>query len=68
MSAIKQHAHTLIAALPDAAGWDDVLRAVSEARLLAAIGEGIDDADRGALASPDRVTAMFAKWGVDVAT
>ena len=65
MSAVKQAAHKLIDPLPEAAGWDDVVRAVDEARFRAAVQAGIEAADRGDVASPDRVKAMFAQWGVD---
>lgn len=67
MSAVKQQAHQLIDTLPEAAGWDDVVRAVDEARFQDAVRAGIVAADRGEFASPERVKAMFAKWGVDAA-
>ncbi len=67
MSAVKQEAHKLIDTLPEAASWNDVVRAVDEARFHEAVREGIAAADRGDFASPERVKAMFAKWGVDVA-
>ena len=67
MSAVKQEAHRLIDALPEAAGWDDVVRAVDEARFHEAVRAGIAAADRDDFASPERIKAMFAKWGVDVA-
>ena len=67
MSAVKQEAHKLIDTLPEAASWDDVVRAVDQARFQKAVREGIEAADRGEFASPDRVRAMFARWGVDVA-
>lgn len=68
MSPIKQDARTLIDALPEAAGWDDVVRVVDDARFRAAVRDGIEAADRGAFAGPEQVKAMFAKWGIDVAT
>ncbi|UUE99971.1 hypothetical protein NDY24_09935 [Xanthomonas hortorum pv. pelargonii] len=67
MSAIKQEAHTLIGTLPEAAGWDDVVRVVDTASFEAAVLDGIAAADQGAVAAPAQVTALFAKWGVDVA-
>ncbi|MCC8555869.1 hypothetical protein [Xanthomonas hortorum] len=67
MSAIKQEAHTLIDTLPEAAGWDDVVRVVDTASFEAAVLDGIAAADQGAVATPAQVTALFAKWGVDVA-
>ena len=67
MSAIKQEAHKLIDTLPEAASWDDVVRAIVEARFHEAVREGIAAAERGDFASPERVKAMFAKWGVDAA-
>lgn len=67
MSAVKQQAHQLIDALPEAASWDDVVRAVDEARFQEAVRAGIAAADQGEFASPERVRAMFAKWGVDAA-
>lgn len=67
MSPIKQHAHQLIDALPEAAGWDDLARAVDGARFEAAVHAGMAAADQGQIASPAQVTAMFARWGVDVA-
>jgi hypothetical protein len=65
MSAVKHEAHKLIDTLPEAAGWDDVVRAVDEAGFRAAVNAGIEAADRGDFASPERVKAMFARWGVD---
>lgn len=67
MSAVKQEAHKLIDTLPDAASWDDVVRAVDEARFHEAVREGVAAADRGDFARPERIKAMFAKWGVDAA-
>ena len=67
MSAVKQEAHKLIDALPEAASWDDVVRVLDEARFHEAVHSGIAAADRGEFASPERVKAMFAKWGVDAA-
>ncbi|MCC8536074.1 hypothetical protein ACDH70_12435 [Xanthomonas axonopodis pv. poinsettiicola] len=67
MSAIKHHARTLIDTLPDTAGWEDVLHAVSEARFQAAVLEGIAAADQGDVIAPAQLTALFAGWGVDVA-
>ncbi|CAD0307662.1 hypothetical protein CFBP498_08210 [Xanthomonas hortorum pv. vitians] len=67
MSAIKQEAHTLIDTLPETAGWDDVVRVVDTASFEAAMLDGIAAADRGAFTAPAQVTALFAKWGVDVA-
>lgn len=67
MSAVKQQAHQLIDTLPETAGWDELAREVEKARFLAAVERGIEAADRGEFASPERVRAMFAKWGVDVA-
>ncbi|MCC4621800.1 hypothetical protein LL965_17620 [Xanthomonas cassavae CFBP 4642] len=67
MSAIKHHAHTLIDTLPDTAGWQDVLHAVTEASFQAAVLEGIAAADQGAFVAPAQLTALFAGWGVDVA-
>lgn len=68
MSAVKQQAHKLIDTLPEAASWDDVVRVVDQARFQEAVREGIEAADRGDFASPERVKAMFAKWGVDAET
>ncbi|AOD16389.1 hypothetical protein VB151_17795 [Xanthomonas fragariae] len=67
MSAIKQEAHALIDTLPETASWQDVVRVVDTARIEAAVLDGIAAADQGALAAPAQVTALFAKWGVDVA-
>ncbi|HBK45790.1 MAG TPA: hypothetical protein DDZ67_05010 [Xanthomonadaceae bacterium] len=67
MSPIKQQAHTLIDALPEAAGWDDVVRAMDAARFQEAVEDGIEAADQGAFAGPERLKATFAKWGVDAA-
>ena len=58
----KQEAHKLIDALPETASWDEL---AEKARLLAAVERGIEAADRGEFASPERMRAMFAKWGVD---
>lgn len=58
----KQAAHELIDALPETATWDDL---AEKARFLAAVERGIDAADRGEFATPERIHAMFAKWGVD---
>lgn len=65
MSAVKQLAHALIDTLPDGASWDDVLRAVDEARFREAVAAGVEAADRGDIATADRVREMFARWGVD---
>jgi predicted transcriptional regulator len=63
MSAVfKQEAHKLIDALPETANWDEL---AEKARYLAAVERGIAAADRGEFASPERMKAMFAKWGVD---
>jgi len=59
----KQEAHKLIDQLPDTATWEDL---AEKARFLAGVERGIEAADRGDFASPERVKAMFAKWGVDV--
>lgn len=67
MSAVKQEAHKLIDTLPDAASWDDVVRAVDDARFHEAVRAGIAAADQGDFAHPERIRAMFAKWGVNVA-
>jgi len=61
----KQEAHKLIDQLPDTATWGDL---AEKARLLAAAERGIEAADRGDFASPERVKAMFARWGVDAET
>ncbi|OAX87973.1 hypothetical protein A7D16_13525 [Xanthomonas nasturtii] len=66
MSAIKQDAHTLIDTLPDAAGWDDVIRVVAAASFQAAVQDGIAAAEHGAFTAPAQVSALFARWGVDV--
>lgn len=58
----KQEARMLIEQLPDTASWADL---AENARLLAGVEMGIEAADRGDFASPERVKAMFAKWGVD---
>lgn len=58
----KQEAHKLIDQLPDTASWGGL---AENARLLAGVETGIEAADRGDFASPERVKAMFAKWGVD---
>lgn len=64
MSAVfKQEAHKLIDALPETATWDEL---AEKARYLAAVERGIEAADHGDFASPERIQAMFAKWGVDV--
>lgn len=59
----KQEAHKLIDELPETASWDEL---AEKARYLAAVQRGIDAADRGEFASPERIKAMFATWGVDV--
>ena len=58
----KQEAHKLIDALPESASWDEL---AEKAKFLAAVERGIEVADRGEFASPERINAMFAKWGVD---
>lgn len=65
MSAVKQQAHQLIDTLPETAGWDELAREVEKARFMAGVERGIEAADRGEFASPERMKAMFAKWGVD---
>ena len=62
-TAFKEKAHRLIDSLPETADWDDL---AEKARYLAAVQRGMEAADRGDFASPERVRAMFAKWGVDV--
>ncbi|MBV6851121.1 hypothetical protein [Xanthomonas euvesicatoria] len=66
MSAIKQDAHMLIDKLPETAGWSDVVRVVTDASFQAAVQDGIAAADQGALTAPAQVSALFARWGVDV--
>ncbi len=61
-TAFKQEAHKLIDTMPETATWDDL---AEKARFLAAVERGIEAADRGEFASPERIRAMFAKWGVD---
>jgi predicted transcriptional regulator len=61
-AAFKKEAHKLIDAMPETASWDDL---AEKAKYLAAVERGIEAADRGEFASPDRIRAMFAKWGVD---
>jgi predicted transcriptional regulator len=61
--AFKEEAHRLIDSLPETADWDEL---AEKARYLAAVQRGLEAADRGDFASPERVRAMFAKWGVDV--
>lgn len=61
-AAFKQEAHNLIDQLPDTATWTDL---AEKARFLAAVESGIEAADRGDFASPERVKAMFRQWGVD---
>ncbi|MFS8063799.1 MAG: hypothetical protein ACMG5Z_04340 [Luteimonas sp.] len=58
----KQEAHKLIETLPETASWDEL---AEKARYLAAVERGIEAADRGEFATPERMKAMFAKWGVD---
>lgn len=60
----KQEAHQLVDALPETASWDDL---AEKARFLAAVERGVEAADRGDFADSERIKAMFAKWGVDVA-
>jgi predicted transcriptional regulator len=63
--AFKQEAHKLIDTMPETATWSDL---AEKARYLAAVDRGIDAADRGEFASPERIRAMFAQWGVDIET
>ncbi|CAN5128787.1 hypothetical protein BH11PSE14_BH11PSE14_09620 [soil metagenome] len=58
----KQEAHKLVDTLPETASWDEL---AEKARYLAAVERGIEAADRGEFASPERMKVMFAKWGVD---
>ena len=60
----KQQAHRLIDELPDGASWEDL---AEKARYLAGVERGIEAAERGEFASRERVSKLFAKWGVDVA-
>ena len=62
-AAFKQEAHRLVDQLPESASWEDL---AEKARFLAGVERGIAAADRGDFASPERVRAMFAQWGVDV--
>lgn len=59
---LKKEAHELIEALPDSATWDDL---AEMAHQRAALERGLDAADSGDFADPDRITAMFARWGVE---
>lgn len=59
----KQEAHRRIDNLSETASWDEL---AEKARYLVAVERGIDAADRGDFASPERIKAMFAKWGVDI--
>jgi predicted transcriptional regulator len=61
--AFKQEVMKLVDQLPETATWDDL---AERARYAAAVDRGIGAAERGDFASPDRIKAMFAKWGVDV--
>ena len=64
MSAVfKLEAHKLIDQLPESASWEDL---AEKARFLAGVERGVAAADRGDIASAERVRAMFAQWGVDV--
>lgn len=62
-TAFKEQAHRLIDSLPETADWDDL---IERARYLAAVQRGMEAADQGDFASPERVRTMFARWGVDV--
>jgi predicted transcriptional regulator len=62
-TAFKKHAHDLVDSLPDNAGWEDL---VERARYLAAVERGLEAAEQEEFASPERVRAMFRRWGVDV--
>lgn len=65
MSAVFKHeAHKLIDTLPETVSWEVL---AEKARFLAGVERGIEAADRGEFASPERIETMFAKWGVDVA-
>ena len=61
----KDKAHKLVDSLPETAGWNDL---AEQARYLAAVETGIEAAERGEFATPERIRAMFAKWGVDAET
>lgn len=61
--AFKQEVMKLVDLLPESATWDDL---AERARYLASVDRGIDAAERSDFASPERIKAMFAKWGVDV--
>jgi predicted transcriptional regulator len=61
-AAFKQEAHQLIDQLPETATWTDL---AEKARLLASVDKGIEAAERGDFASPERVKAMFHQWGVN---
>lgn len=61
----KDKAHQLIDSLPETAGWDDL---AERARYLAAVERGVEAAEQGDFATPERIRAMFAKWGVDAET
>jgi len=62
-TAFNEQAHQLVDSLPETANWDDL---AEKARYLAAVQRGLEAADKGDFASPERVRGMFAKWGVDV--
>jgi predicted transcriptional regulator len=58
----KDQAHQLIDSLPETAGWEDLAQ---RARYLAAVERGIEAAECGDFATPERIRTMFAKWGVE---
>lgn len=60
-AAFKKQAHQLIDDVAETASSDEL----DEKAHLAAVERGVAAADRGEFASPERLRAIFAKWGVD---
>lgn len=60
---LSQELHAMAEGLPLNATWLDVHE---YARFRAAVEEGVAAADRGEFATDEKVSAVFAKWGVKV--
>jgi len=63
-SNIKETLHKIADQLPPEATWRDV---VYEAYTRQEIENGLKEAHRGEFASDEKVTSVFAKWGVSIA-
>ena len=60
---VKESLHQLAEQLPEGATWQDV---AEEVRFRLGVEKGLQAADRGEFAAPEKVKATFERWGVNV--